>query len=425
MGFSERDFNRYLGLKERFVDEKHKEINIGPIISYDLVISVYTGHRLKLKHFILPFLVFDVPISKLQCDKLFSIGREYGARNDYYEIFSFVKNKNRNYSDIDFNRMSRKFYCSVKNIIKASKLVFWKLGGELDTYTLLYLFCRLNFLLNCIDKLSQKKKINIRSYVAFSAVHPVECLMTLYFQNLGIRTYTLQHGLYFQFKSHVPIDAILYENMISDFHFCWGEYTKNEFSATGIDPKKLLIGGYPRTHNGSIEGKSSRHTVQSNSKIRFLVLLARQKFDLDNENVLEIIKKIVEKNENYFFDFKLHPTLDSTKYKNVLGKNNFDLIPISSTVSSVMEENTYDLTISVNTAAYYESYMNGIPSLRFGSDNFENSISVSDDLFTDFETLEQGIQSVINSRNSKEYWDGITKRLKYIIGIGISNYQID
>ena len=90
-----------------------------------------------------------------------------------------------------------------------------------------------------------------------------------------------------------------------------------------------------------------------------------------------------------------------------------------------MEENTYDLTISVNTAAYYESYMNGIPSLRFGSDNFENSISVSDDLFTDFETLEQGIQSVINSRNSKEYWDGITKRLKYIIGIGISNYQID
>ena len=91
------------------------------------------------------------------------------------------------------------------------------------------------------------------------------------------------------------------------------------------------------------------------------------------------------------------------------------------TVNECLNNKDFDFAITVNTTAYYEALMRGLPCLRFSDGTFELQHGYADV----FETKDE-FESQIKAIKELEYVDYqvlIEKELAYSMGIGIDNYQ--
>lgn len=90
--------------------------------------------------------------------------------------------------------------------------------------------------------LSGKKKL-----VTFCDAQAPENLMAQLAKMAGIKTFTNQHGQYrILDKNNISPDVEAYENFVSEYMFCWGEATRNEFSRVGFDAGKFIVTGWIR-----------------------------------------------------------------------------------------------------------------------------------------------------------------------------------
>jgi len=206
------------------------------------------------------------------------------------------------------------------------------------------------------------------------------------------------------------------ENIRSDYDVWWGAYSRDWIAEFGIEGEKLLVGGYPRK---AFEVGEARGFKKGK---KVLILLARKNFEEDNLKVLNFASKFTE---GVSFDVKGHPTLDLVKLEQIPEFESFNFLPTDMKLSELFTGIQYDLSIAINTAAYYESYVYDIPSIRLNSSNFENSIPVNDS--DDFETFDEFAMqlriSLIDTVYDENYWRSTQKRLGYILGYGEDNYK--
>jgi hypothetical protein len=397
--------------------EKHKKVKaslafdykgypIQNVLAVDIIALVYKKKSFNVRQLINLFSTRKIDIA--QEDKiLFSIGNY--NRADYYELLKYVRTNIKS-ALLDLSSIKRSRTISFKNIVIACRLVFFN-NVELDFSSKVSLMTTMIYCFNVIDYLEKQNSSSIRSFCSFCSNLNDEAILDYYFQKQNIPTYTLQHGLYFVFDTP-PIDAITYDNLIADKLLCWGQYTKDEFIKYGIDESRLVVAGYPK--------KISPLTVliNNNSKIRILVLFARALFDTNNLALISLLAKMPLDVE---IDFKPHPSLSVDKYAILASEHGFNMAP-SGTIQELLNTGCYDCSISYNSTAYYDSYINNCVSLRYKDKDADNAVDVLDDGFSTIEELLVKMQLVSKSKESQELWNNIEKRLNYILGYGVNKY---
>ena len=286
-------------------------------------------------------------------------------------------------------------------------------GTNLSIKQKLILASKTIYYINTIDSLSKIDFSFVKIYLAFCGTLDLENLLTQHLNNLNIKTYSLQHGLYFIYQKDIPIDCVNYENFESNFLLCWGNYTVEEYNKYGIPQRQLLVAGYPK--------ETSREPIKNNNNYkRCLVLLTRTVYEYANKNLIELLTEYSKKT-NIQFSFKLHPSLDNMYYEELTkSQHNFNILDNSKTLLSYLDNRDFDFAITINTTSYYEAIIKGIPSLQYNDGSYDDMYGC-DKSFSTIEELDSILQD-IKGKSAFIYQNQIDEMLKYTMGLGTDKY---
>ncbi|NRB80976.1 MAG: hypothetical protein HRU38_20305 [Saccharospirillaceae bacterium] len=374
------------------------------VLAYDIGMVAYFGELISIKSILFDmFRYFDIK-NDIDDKTLFTIG-EYGFRQDYLEIMDMVSSGVVSKKKINFSKQNN--FCIPKfsvilNAYSICKGLFNHLDGIKHK---VFIFNRTVFYLNSLNKI-KKRKINIENYVAFSSVHTFEALLTNYFKSIGIKTYTLQHGVAHIHTGELPLDMLSYENFNADYQLCWGEYSKDQYFSYGINESALLVAGYPKKFN-----KSRVENVVTD-KMKIIIFLSRYKYQKSNFDILDGLMKCNE------FDvyLKPHPSLNKEHYRSYIEQDKSYWIDDLS-VSESLSKKDWGFSVSINTSAYYESFLNGVVSFMYIDDDYEGHKVISG---TDFCFIQQLLEK---SKSVDEKRDIYNEELNYILGFNINKYK--
>lgn len=412
---SEELFAKYKEIKS-VLGFSYRGYDVSNIIATDLIAIVYGILPFRIKTLFKMFFKADLrsleKYSSIKEAKVFLTFGLFNGRKDYYEILDYFRSSTGLSIYFDFAEVKNVFSLSPNNIVCAFKRVVLNKNIKLPLHRKIHLAAILTYRLNSIKALETVDLTSYQKYVAFSSVHPEEAMITQYFQKRGIKTFSLQHGLYHLHRDLKPVDVIAYENFNTDYHFCWGEFTKSEFIEYGIPAERLLIGGYPRVIRKSTPLKKAKE----NDKV--LVFLARIQFDESNFSLLDILKIYQKNNPHVQFDFKLHPSLNCLKYRSMLDAFKGSVYGSEITITDLFTKDEYTMAIANNTSSYYEAYMYGIPCLRFQHSSFANGIGVLEDEFANLEEFKTRYSLLSGYKDESK----ISNRLRYVCGYRVNNY---
>ena len=419
-------FERYKRVKNQISYNYKGHYPVEKILAIELGVAIYTKRTFTIKSYlsyiikhIIPFYFRSLNLRDLKKNEplktLFSMGTFH--RKDYYEIREDVKNRIEQSDSFDFSAQEYKFKFSWKNIQLARMII--NKTNELTLLTKFRLASKITYYLNIIDEL---EKINpvFGKYCAFSSVHNLETLLTSYFQKKNIKTYSLQHGIYSVLHDDITLDMIVYDNFISDFHLCWGQYTKDEFTEYGIDKDSLIVAGYPR--------KIKKPKVPSQlNKHECLLILTSYMYHESNIKLLQIIKELVSTSEpDLKVNVKIHPNSLREKYEKIIKDLNWKVVPEDQTLTELFKSSKFGWAVAINSAAYYEAYIYNIPCLRLTDPSFEDSVDINDDKFDNLHKLKEYLDEIPfeDEKKLKNYFDKIHNKLEYAIGINTDKYQV-
>lgn len=384
----------------------YKGYPIDKIVAIDIVSLIYNKKQFCLRELVNLFSTRRINVPK-DNEVLYSIGNY--KRIDYYELLSFVRT-DIDSKLLDLSLVDRTFCLSFKNIYQAFRLVF-RNDISLGFLSKLSLLASVTYSMNVIDYLESQSVSKTRIFCSFCSNLGDEAILDYYFQKQKVPTYTLQHGLWFLFDTP-PIDVITYENLVSNKLLCWGQYTKDEFVKYGIDESRLIVAGYPKKIRPLMALKPNKR------KQRIIIFFARVIFDANN---LELISLITNINQDVDVEFKLHPSLCTEKYKTLANQYGFKLAP-SGTIQDLLSKGRYDYSISYNSTAYYDSYINNCISFRYKDKDADNSIDVLDDSFSSIQEFNDKMALIQEKQLNNQFWHEVEKRLNYILGYGVNEY---
>lgn len=160
---------------------------------------------------------------------------------------------------------------------------------------------------------------NSRAVVTFCDAIGYENLVAMFLRSAGSRTYTLQHGQYRNLhKNNISQDIEAFSNFVSDYMFCWGgatinEYAdfKNSYSAGFSNPGILLETG--KFHDFKPHCKEHAHQTGV-----FSLVFSGENSKLDNYRLLEYARNAC-KIKKYKFHIRLHPSNNIKDYLDKVG----------------------------------------------------------------------------------------------------------
>ena len=380
-------------------------------VSATKIWSMAKGERVfGLKQFARFFIALDASKLQLPENNGFLATFMENYRKDHYDLFNTVVNGLSNKPTVT-NLFDVKRRVAFHPILaaKITITVYRKLLKEnISLVDKLRWAAEYMYLVNNIKELDKIDFSKVKKYLCMCHVLSLENLLTQYLKTKGIVTYSLQEGIYFIFKKNIVLGSIAYELFVTDHLLCWGQYTKDEYKKYGIDPSKITVSGYPKC-------KVLAPLKNNNVYKTCLVMLAGPIIGNANTNLLMMLESL---KDEFDITLKSHPAnyLSMEKYAQ---EHNFSIIDKTQTVGECLESGRYDFCIAVNTTAYYESWMVGVPCVRYYDERFDNFYGF-DDFFSDeeqFKTMINGYR--ICPKNENE----IKEMLKYAIGFGLDNYD--
>ncbi|GLY61604.1 hypothetical protein Pcaca05_24610 [Pectobacterium carotovorum subsp. carotovorum] len=403
-------FQKYLDYKEK-INFNYKGYPVEKILSVDIASIAFGIKKFRLKGLFGFFFSRKIVFPEIgKNDVLYSMG-DY-KRKDYYALLDYVREQTPGHL-VDLNDNGRIVTINVINILKALVHIFSE-GQGIALKDKLMLVVSYTYIMNYIDEIERNESALPGAYVSFCSSHINEAVIDIFFQKRSIPTYTLQHGLYFLFKDKT-IDAICYENIIANKLLCWGEYTREQFVEYGVSAEKLIVAGYP----GTFESLKKREVKE---KFTILLLLSRYMFHENNIHILNIVSSVKKLNKNINIDVKMHPSLKESDYHRVFEEHGFSLCK-EGTIKSLLKNGEYDMTISYNSTAYYDSYMSNCVSLRYLDKDSDGSIDVLDDGFDSVTSLSEKIAIFSQDMKTDLFWRQVEERLAFICGFNINKYN--
>ena len=215
-----------------------------------------------------------------------------------------------------------------------------------------------NYLLKKVDP------AGVDLFLAFNSAYEYECLVTLLFRYSGVETYTLQHGMYYEFKSVVPFEMIgMYFNVANVF-LAWGEFTKKEISKH-IEPyTEIRVVGNPIYNNVKIVD------CRDTCSMKVLVCLPRMTYWKEVVNLLRLLSS--SELAGYEFVIRPHPSLNLSEIS-VLCGNSINLELSSKRLLADEYADKYRAVLSFNSTVVFESLFYGLPIVQYISGNDEFS----------------------------------------------------
>jgi len=123
-------------------------------------------------------------------------------------------------------------------------------------------------------------KCNPELVIVFSDMQLYDNYIAQYFRSAGLKTITLQHALYIDFKEQENINVVNYKNVVSEYFFAWGENTAKIIEKHCSKVKTVIVGNplieAPQLINGS----------------DVLIVLDHPLYIKENLELLEILNKV-------------------------------------------------------------------------------------------------------------------------------------
>jgi hypothetical protein len=315
-------------------------------------------------------------------------------RSDYIELMrGYFENEAPQYVRIENSKLDiiLGFPSSVYSFFKA--VLFLK-SVKCKTSDKVLLLCVVSIALKVISQL-EKKELNCDKYIAFNSSYLIEAFLSFYFRNKGIPTYSLQHGIYFNYVNTIPFDIMNYENVCADKLLVWGEYSKEQVEPFLPNTSEAVVYGYP------YETSSFKNKSES-----ILVLLPRDIYLSESLQLLTYLKRY---KKNYVI--RPHPSIKLSVSEHIEVSSNISL-DTNNTLRETLMSTQFEAVIGFNSTSIFEASLYKQNVLLFKTDNqeFDNpgfkEFNISSDLYFKLDSFEQNICSNYFFKEVKEY-DGI------------------
>lgn len=335
-------------------------------------------------------------------------------RKDHANLYQQVMSRlDKRVASNNLMQMKRKYCFHLGTLIKVMTDAFPNINkiSGVSFFQKILLLANCTMYCNTIDVLDRMDFTGVKKYLCQCHVLDLENLMTQFFKNKGVPTYSLVEAVYMIFKNYQNDGVIAYENFETDHLLLWGQYSKDEYVAWGINEKNLEVAGYPK----EVMVKSFK---ENPSMKRCMILLAGHAYVSTNLTLLEMLSKHTDEFEFYV---KPHPAAVEY-YQEVTSKYGMKLIPSNETIENCLLQEKFDWCVAVNTTVYYEALLRGVPCFRYYDGSFDLLPGCENDIFKNEKDLIRLIE-LYKKREIDVYQREVDEMLEYTMGLGIDKYK--
>ena len=401
--------------------KKIRGYSLKALLASELVYLIYGRHKTlkqlnpikKLTFLGLARTAFDYSMLSEVCLTNKVILTYLHPRPDHVEFMQCIKKKVNNSVIFNNNNVTKCRHYGPINFILALLMIatITKISIREKIHLIVILTQYLNTLKR-LEYLFKGKKIGRIKFVAFNGPYKKDAILTEFFNKRGDETYSIQHGIYYQYKKFIPYDIINYLFVNTGKILCWGDEAIRVLSKYyGISPEKLVIAGNPK-YNGI---NSFSFNVNFS---KGMVLLGRFIYHDGNIKLLNLLSKIKKEMEIDFI-IKLHPSLNTKDYKMICNQLKLELAE-DLLLSEYLKSDLFSFTISYNTGAYVESYLQNKISLRFVIEENE-SIKGLNDKFKDLTSFKARIRN-FQEIDQQTLQSNASKMVDSTLGVSYDRY---
>ncbi len=175
-----------------------------------------------------------------------------------------------------------------------------------------------------VNNYIRKNKIDIENIIVLFDVFEIDSFFVQMMKKKGIKTITLQHGVY-------EYDSYAFKYSKSDYFFAWNENERLKGISCGIDSDKIIVTGILPT----IGIKKSKNFINSNIKKIGIILSSEDIYNASNVMMLEGVGKYAKKNHISVI-VKYHPSSNQFSYRDLMEKYDYE------------KSNTNDINLFLN-----------------------------------------------------------------------------
>lgn len=355
-------YKTYLSLVRALSGLEYKRIPLEKLSAYFLAVTVYhfagKGAIKKIKALIKIF--FFVPRLK-----------HFGSKSDALYIYSIIRHDYERLADayiekmgIDFERLAVsgqirgwRFNFDVYAFIAAHKFSVAANSGQY-----FHLFMSVYPALASLNYFEKKIDASkFRTCLSFNSSYEYESVITLLMRYSGVKTYTLQHGMYYEYKNEVPFEMIGMYFSTAEIFYAWGAFTRDQLKDYLEPFTKIDVVGNPLYKNRSFSS-----SFKPGSR-RVLVCLPRITYDQEIVKLLKILSDDIF--FNYQFVVRPHPSLNRNKISDLCRVNG-----ISVSEKKLLEDEYaggFRAVLGFNSTTLFESQFYELPVLQYLSGNDE------------------------------------------------------
>ena len=153
------------------------------------------------------------------------------------------------------------------------------------------------------------KRIQFDYLVTFADMQPLDNILSQYANNNSLKTVTLQHGLYIDYKNYENINVVNYKNIVSKYFLAWGDDTNDLVKRYHSDIKIVVCGKPIKKKDIKIDNY-------------FTVLFDQNIFHFYNKKLLALACELADKLD-IGINLRLHPQNKLLWYKVNKRKNRY------------------------------------------------------------------------------------------------------
>jgi hypothetical protein len=142
--------------------------------------------------------------------------------------------------------------------------------------------------------------------VLFSDMQPVECLASIYFQKAGVKTVSLQHGLYIDYEDFDTVNVVNYKVQPSNYFLSWGDNTKNLIEKHNKSAE-VYVCGKPNLLDTMV-------VKQRESIKKIFVICDQEIFQKQNIDLIQVVSDYCASKIGWSFNVKFHPHNNKPAY---------------------------------------------------------------------------------------------------------------
>jgi hypothetical protein len=137
-------------------------------------------------------------------------------------------------------------------------------------------------------------------------MQPLECFASIYFNKKGVKTISLQHGLYIDYYDLETVNVLNYKVQPSTYFLSWGQNTKSLIEKYHSN-SKVVICGKP-----DLKDEATDANISSDKDI--LIVCDQEIFQKQNFQLIKIVQDFCLENRDWNFKVRFHPHNNKAAY---------------------------------------------------------------------------------------------------------------